>query len=32
VIEGYDVKGDRRGAGHVVYVVTEEGDFALYQP
>jgi len=31
-IEGYDEKGDRMGAGHVVYVVTEEGDFALFQP
>ena len=31
-IEGYDEKGDRMGAGHVVYVVTEEGDFELFKP
>lgn len=32
IIEGYDDKGDRAGAGHVVYVVTQEGDFELYKP
>jgi branched-chain amino acid transport system substrate-binding protein len=32
VIQGYDDKGDRIGAGHVVYVVTQEGEFELFKP
>jgi len=31
-IEGYDEKGDRMGTGHVMYVVTEEGDFEFFKP
>jgi branched-chain amino acid transport system substrate-binding protein len=31
-IEGYDEKGDRLGAGHVVYRVNEQGEFELYNP
>ncbi len=31
-IEGYDEKGDRMGTGHVMYVVTEEGDFEFFEP
>jgi branched-chain amino acid transport system substrate-binding protein len=32
VIQGYDEKGDRMGTGHVVYVVTQEGEFELFKP
>lgn len=31
-IEGFDENGDRIGAGHVLYTVTEEGDFELFKP
>jgi branched-chain amino acid transport system substrate-binding protein len=32
VIEGYDEKGDRTGAGHVVYMINQEGEFELFKP
>jgi branched-chain amino acid transport system substrate-binding protein len=31
-IEGYDEKGDRLGAGHVLYRVNEQGEFESYNP
>ena len=31
-IEGFDAKGDRLGAGHVLYRVDEQGQFVLYTP
>jgi branched-chain amino acid transport system substrate-binding protein len=31
-IEGYDDKGDRLGVGHVLYRVSDQGQFELYKP